>query len=120
MKLAGLTWAWLIAMTFGATGGQLSLQEFIDTAPQADLTRSIIGASGETYTWVNIRLRRQGKPPFFCPPEDLAISDFQYVQILKSHVKAQAELGKVTWQYYPNALLDGLIKAFPCRGGGPL
>jgi hypothetical protein len=66
--------------------------------------------------WAEIMHEKAGHPRFYCPPNNLAMSADQAMDILKWHVRDQPRYGTVVWQM---ALIMGLQATFPCKSGKP-
>ena len=114
MKLLVVFLALLMNLPVQASArSELLLRQFVDSS-EADLVRAVIGASGETLSWVNERLKQDGKPPFYCQPKNLALANAQYASILQKYVDENPNTGTITWQAYPAVLLNALIHTFPC------
>ena len=62
--------------------------------------------------WAEIMHEKAGHPRFYCPPNNLAMSADQAMDILKWHVRDPPRYGTVVWQM---ALIMGLQATFPCK-----
>jgi hypothetical protein len=86
--------------------------EFIRKIDDGDrLSLLVLGSYGTGITAANAYVLSEKGAPIFCPPQRLAITNEQYVQMLRDLLKAIPKFGD-----YPVtvALLFASKRAFPC------
>jgi hypothetical protein len=81
---------------------------------QTSVVEMLIGAAGLTLLFVNDELKDAGQPRLYCPPRDRAISNTEYVAIVKKYLELHPDIGEETFQVYPYVLLTSLKRMYPC------
>ena len=74
----------------------------------------LLGAYQNAYSWMNVELLHQARPPIYCQPEKVALANAQTASILEHYLQkspkdAALPLGLV--------LKEALKSAFPCNEG---
>jgi hypothetical protein len=83
------------------------------TIKNTEALQTYIGGVGAGYAWANARLTATGRPPLYCEPEDAALAQDNYVQLLAEAIK---DNGGTVSSDTPIALLLLLkmIQTYPC------
>ncbi|MBB3312758.1 hypothetical protein FHT78_004541 [Rhizobium sp. BK196] len=81
---------------------------------QTSVVEMLIGAAGLTLLFVNDELKDAGQPPLYCPPQNRAISNTEYVAVVKKYLELHPDIGEETFQVYPYVLLTSLKHMYPC------
>jgi hypothetical protein len=76
------------------------------------LYERILGATENGISWASAKAMNDGQRGIFCPPNKLALTDQQSVDILRRHVLAHTDHAKVP---YGLVLLLALQETFPCK-----
>lgn len=80
---------------------------------QWNLMKAYFQGAGYAYGYSNVTLEAQKKPPFYCPPLDLALGPENFIDILEQQIgrmkplKDDSEIDVI--------LLFGLVHTFPCK-----
>jgi hypothetical protein len=74
--------------------------------------RTVLSSYENGMAWANATLQEQGSKPLYCPPEKVALTGDQLLDILRRFA-----LDRPPIQKYPFglALLEALRDAFPCK-----
>lgn len=75
-----------------------------------------VSAAADAFAWTNEVLRKRGDAPLYCQPRKLAVTKSQAIQILEDGIAEDPELGSLPAGALNFALLQSLIKTFPCDG----
>jgi hypothetical protein len=102
----------LVGCIFLATeaNAEATAKEFL-SSPPSDLKEMLAGVLGLGFYWSNTFLEADGGKPMYCPPQKLAITSQQYMEILRQHVQENPQSGDQPAGY---AMLLALRDTFPC------
>jgi hypothetical protein len=84
-------------------------------AKNAAATRQWVSAAGEAIYTMNYRLESTGRQTLYCPPEKMRLATENYLQILDLELVRQGKRDMLGLMSVADILLDGLIRAFPCK-----
>lgn len=75
-----------------------------------------INGVGEGYSWANVFLKREDRPPLYCPPETMPLTPDNYLYILSSFIKRDRRTPLKPNFPLEMLLMKALQEAFPCKG----
>lgn len=104
-----------ILFAFGSTpaAAEITANEAISLAEsKSELAIATISSMANGMSWMNVELEFSGKGPVYCQPDKLAITDDQYVIILKEHIMRNPRMANSSLGL---ALLNALKDTFPCK-----
>jgi hypothetical protein len=112
-RLGGLTGAALLFLTCGGHAqSSLSVRDYQQLRRhKSEEIKIYIMGLGTGFSWMNVRIRSEGRPPMYCPPGKLHLNSETYFDILDKELKRKG----VTDSWIEVELLNGLIHTFPCR-----
>ena len=112
----------MVVLSAGSIKAQMTVARYRENM-QSETTRmqttNYIRGLGNAYSFANVRLEQEKKPPFYCPPQKLALSVDNYIRILNDRIDKDTrilggESAKVDTYFIEMLLLDGLQDTFPC------
>lgn len=77
-----------------------------------ELLQILAGGLGLGLEWASTFVEVRGDEPIYCPPDHLAVTSHQYVEILRQHVKREPKSGD---EPVGRAMLLALRGTFPCK-----
>ncbi|MGO4564820.1 hypothetical protein AB4Z52_07065 [Rhizobium sp. 2YAF20] len=105
----------LLASGSAAYAGDIdTIADFLKAAHNNPQVLDEVIVSGKTWGIANAQLADRKMPMFYCQPERLSITRDQYLQIMDEMVITYPKLGALNWSGWPNLLLTGLERTFPC------
>ena len=107
------TLAVILTLLWASPAGALTIEEVL--AGDIHMATLLTGMSGNTWSWANARITNRGEKPLYCAPENLAVTDAQYLSIFNAYITNHPEEGKAQYIELPYVLLNALVDAFPCK-----
>ena len=114
MKKTLIGAALMAASTTGAAAITVEQYQRAKTAGAEvmDLQESYVAGLGRGYFWANIKLRRMGQAPLFCPPPKLALGSHNYLDMIDRFIKRYDPAPDLP---IGPMLLEQLRDIFPCE-----
>jgi hypothetical protein len=86
-----------------------------DTGGQSfELIKSFVNGVADSYGWANIDAEGNWGKQFFCPPEHMAVSRDDYLDILDDYIKRNTSWLEDDTPIQP-IMIKSLIDEFPCE-----
>ncbi|PTM96120.1 hypothetical protein [Mycoplana dimorpha] len=92
----------------------LTVGDFVQAAETNVGYRRVIEGAGRGMEGVNLHLYAVKQPELYCPPEKMAFTGDQYVEILANRARRSPALASMPAGLIGYAMLGALIQTFPC------
>ena len=79
-----------------------------------ELVKSFVNGVADGYSWANINAEGTWGKQFFCPPEHMAVSQDNYLDILDGFIERNKSWLEEDTPIQP-IIIRSLIKTFPCK-----
>ena len=79
-----------------------------------ELVKSFVNGVADGYSWANIDAEGTWGKQFFCPPEHMAVSQDNYLDILDGFIERNKSWLEEDTPIQP-IIIRSLIKTFPCK-----
>jgi hypothetical protein len=74
----------------------------------------VVFQAGDAFGAANMALDKKGLQRLFCKPDEVVITDTQYIELLEGFVEEHPKLGAKPMGSYETYLLVALQEKFPC------
>jgi len=115
-KLIPIFAVFFVLSTVGISHGEGSAKWFLEKYDNTSVSKFWWGtAFGQGYSgmlWMNSWLESKGRKPVFCPPDKIAFTDDQLIDIMRRYVKKNSDSQDDPFGF---VLLYAVIDAFPCK-----